>query len=111
MWQPGSEPRPWRVILAVLYYLCYTRIMSPGRRTKWAGPIAAKDLSAEQLARFRNFFERFCHYRRTLPTNPVGTGNAWQAYETAATELGITADERRLLKRLPLSETFPDIET
>ena len=84
--------------------------MASGRRTKWAGPLSAEDLSPEQLARFRSFYERFCHYRRTLPTNPIGTGNGWQAYEAAVAELGITADERRLLKRLPLSETFPDVE-
>jgi hypothetical protein len=88
-----------------------TITMSPGRKTKWAGPLSAEDLSAGQLERFRKFYERFCHYRLTLPTNPIGTGNAWQAYETAAAELGITAEERRLLKRLPLNETFPDVET
>lgn len=84
--------------------------MSPPRKKKWAGPLTPADLTPEQLARFRNFYERFHHYCKVLPTNPIGTGNGWQAYEAAVAEMKITDEERVMLKRLPLSETFPDVD-
>ena len=76
---------------------------------KYPGIIKVEDLEPEALARYRHFYGRFLHYRRVLPTSPIGTGNSWVAYETAIAEMNITDEERLILKRLPLKETFPDV--
>ena len=92
-----------------MYELWYILYMPTKRKTSWTGPLKPEDLEPHLLARFREFYELYLYYCTVLPTSAVGTGNQWQAYEKAVAELGITNEERALLKKLPLKETFPDI--
>ncbi len=79
------------------------------RKKSWTGPLKPEDIEPALLARFRQFYELYLHFCEVLPTSPVGTGNQWQAYEKAVAELQITSEERAMLKKLPLKETFPEL--
>ncbi len=83
--------------------------MARKRKSGGVGALKPEDLEPAQLARFREFYELYQFYCTVLPTSAVGTGNQWQAYEKAVAEMAITSDERVLLKRLPLRETFTDV--
>ena len=92
----------------MLQSLYITGMVTRGKK-KWRGFVRAEDLSAEQLQRFRLYYERYKHYLTVLPIPQNSTGNSWAAHAEADKELRLTPDERDLLKRLDLRETFPDI--
>ncbi|CAN5205821.1 hypothetical protein BH20ACI2_BH20ACI2_20260 [soil metagenome] len=79
------------------------------KRKLWTGTLKPEDIEPALLARFRQFYERYLHFCDVLPTSAVGTGNQWQAYEKAVGEMQVTGEERAMLKKLPLKETFPEL--
>ena len=81
-------------------YQRYTCVMVSKRRNKWKGWIDPKDVPPEMMERFRQKTERYHYYRKNLNGKEKGTGNYMLAHAKAETDIGLTAQEIQILRRL-----------
>ncbi len=89
-----------RANIETIYHLRYSRIVVSRRRNNWKGWIDPKDVPPEMMERFRRKTELYHHYAKNLDGKEKGTGNYMLAHMKAEHEVGLSAQEMEILRRL-----------